>query len=80
MVKKKRIQDLRAELSKEIETLRRTQVELKMKLKNPTFRLEKKKSLTSRMNQAEDRISGLNDKVEDLDKYTKNMTKLCKAK
>jgi hypothetical protein len=51
MVKKKRIQDLRAELSKEIETLRRTQVELKMKLKNPTFRLEKKGSLTSRMNQ-----------------------------
>ena len=56
MVKKKRIQDLRAELSKEIETLRRTQVELKMKLKNPTFRLEKKGSLTSRMNQAKETI------------------------
>ena len=56
MVKKKRIQDLRAELSKEIETLRRTQVELKMKLKNPTFRLEKKGSLTSRMNQRKQTI------------------------
>ena len=56
MVKKKRIQDLRAELSKEIETLRRTQVELKMKLKNPTFRLEKNGSLTSRMNQRKQTI------------------------
>ena len=38
------------------------------------------KCLSSRINHTEDRISGLNDKVEDLDKYTKNMTKLCKAK
>ena len=45
---------------------------MRIKLKNPIAQLENpKKSLTSRMNQAENSTSGLNDKSEDLNHITK---------
>ena len=49
-----------------------------VKPKSPTRKLKAK--ITCGMDQTEGRISIPKDKVEDLDKYTKNMTKLCKAK
>ena len=68
----KMIQVLRTEFNKEIEILKRTQDEMKMELKNPTTYLDNSKgSLTGRMNQAEDRISGLENKVDDLDQIRK---------
>lgn len=48
--------------------LRRSQTEMKMELKNSITLLEHlKKSLTNSMSQAEDIISGLEDKEENLD-------------
>lgn len=48
-----------------------------MTLKSPITQLENsKESLTSRMNHSEDRISGLKDKIGDLDKIIKNMKKI----
>ena len=45
---------------------------MKKELKNPRTYLENSKgSLTGRMNQTEDRISGLEDKVDDLDQIRK---------
>ena len=45
---------------------------MRIKLKNPIAQLENpKKSLMSRMNQAENSTSGLNDKSEDLNHITK---------
>lgn len=68
----KRIQGLKTEFSKEIGTFKKTQTEMRMELKNPITLLENpNKSLTSRMNQVEDRISGLKDKAEDLDNKSK---------
>lgn len=60
----KRIQNLKTEFNKEIQTLARTQDEMKMDWKSPIIQPEKsKETLTSRMNQAGDRLSGLEDKV-----------------
>lgn len=53
------------------------QVAIKMTLKSPITQLENsKESLTSRMNHSEDRISGLKDKIGDLDKIIKNIKKI----
>lgn len=72
----KRIQNLKTEFNKEIQTLARTQDEMKMDWKSPIIQPEKsKETLTSRMNQAGDRLSGLEDKVQDLDKIRKEYEK-----
>ena len=60
----------------EIETLMRTQVEMKMKQKNPVVQLENSmKGLAIRMNQAEDRVSRLEDKIEDIDQISEEHKK-----
>lgn len=51
-------QDLKIELKEEMKTLKRSQVEMKKELKNSVSQWE---------NSAEDRLSVLGDKVEDLD-------------
>lgn len=51
-------QDLKIELKEEMKTLKRSQVEMRKELKNSVSHLE---------NSAEDRLSVLGDKVEDLD-------------
>lgn len=51
-----------------METLKRTHTTTRMELKVPKAQLENaKETLTNRMSQAEDRISVLKDKIEDLD-------------
>lgn len=56
-------QDLRTEFSLEIETLKRTPSEMKVGLKNSRVQLENsEESLTSRMNEPEDRTSVSNSK------------------
>lgn len=68
----KTIWDLKTEFNKEIATLKRTQAEKKMGLKNPVVQLENsKEGLTSEENQAEDRIPCFKDKIEDLDQTSK---------
>lgn len=60
-------EDLRLELSRD-GALTRTQAEKKMDLQHPTAQLENPKgSLTSKMNQTEDRISCFKGKTGDLD-------------
>lgn len=57
---------LRPEFNKDIEALERNQTEMKMELKCPVNQLEtSRESLTSRMNETDDRTSGLKDKEED---------------
>lgn len=70
---RKTTQDLRTELSQEIETQKRTQAEMKMELKkNTTAQLENpKESFTSRTTQAKDRIMGRKDKIEGVDEINK---------
>lgn len=69
-------QDFRAELNKVIATLKRSQAEMKMKLKNPTPQLQNaKKSLLSTM-ALEHSWLGLEDKVEDLDQISKGYKNL----
>lgn len=51
-------QDLKIELKEEMKTLKRSQVEMRKELKNSVSQWE---------NSAEDRLSVLGDKVEDLD-------------
>lgn len=64
----KATQDLKTKLNKEIETQMRTQYEMEMELKDPIAQLEDPKgSLANTMNQAKNRISGLEDKGEYLD-------------
>lgn len=64
----KTIQALRTRFNKEIETLKRTQVEMSIELKNSVVLLENSKErLTNKMNQ-KDKITGHKDKVEDLTK------------
>ena len=53
-----KIQDLKSEFSKDIETLKRTQAEMKMYLKNTQLE-NSGKNITSRINQAENRILDL---------------------
>lgn len=53
------------EFNKEVETLKRLQVEIKIDLKKSIAQLE------NNMNQAEDRRAGLGDKVEDLGQISK---------
>lgn len=73
----KKIQDLKMEFNQDIETLKRTQDEMNMELKNPIVQLQKsKESFTSRINQVEDRISCLEDKIENLDQTSKKHEKL----
>lgn len=68
----KTMQDLRAEFNQAVETLKRTQTEMKMEWKTPVTQLgNPKESLAGRMDQAEDRTSDLKDKVEGLDQITK---------
>lgn len=70
------IQDLKTKYNKEIEILVRTQVVIKMELKNSKTHLEDSgQSLTSRMDQVEDRTSELEDKVEELDNPCKEYLK-----
>lgn len=48
-----------------------------MELKSPVAQLENsKENLTNRMNYTEDRIPGLKDKVEDLDRIIRECEKL----
>lgn len=64
----KTIQALRTKFNKEMETLKRTQVEMSIELKNSVVLLENSKErLTNKMNQ-NDKITGHKDKVEDLTK------------
>lgn len=57
--------DLRTESNQEIETPKRTQTEMKMQWKTPVPQLgNPKESLAGRMDQAEDRTSGLKDEAE----------------
>lgn len=69
----KMIQNLRKKSNQETETLKRTQSEMKTKLKNPITQLE---SFTSSMDQAKDRISGLQNKIHDLDQINKKCEKV----
>ena len=58
--------DLKPEFNKDMEALERNQTEMKMELKNPVNQLEtSRESLTSRMNETDDRTSGLKVKEED---------------
>lgn len=58
--------------NKAMEALKRTQTAMKVELENTIVQLKNwKKSLIRRMIQAEDRISGLKDKIEDLDQISK---------
>jgi hypothetical protein len=60
---------VKIEFSTEIEILKIIQADIRIKLKTSVIQLENsKKSLTSRMNQKEDKILGLKNKVVDLDK------------
>lgn len=72
----KTIQNLKTKYNKEIEILVRTQVVIKKELKNLKTSENSGQSLTSRMDQVEDRTSELADKVEELDnphkEYLKN--------
>lgn len=72
----KTIQDLKTKYNKEIEILVRTQVAIKVELKNLKNSENWGQSLPSRMDQVEDRTSELEDKVEELDnphkEYLKN--------
>lgn len=55
-----------------IETLKKTLANIKVELKNSTCHEETlRENFTSRMSQADDRISGLENKVEDLEKVIK---------
>lgn len=58
--------ELKTELYKEMETLKRTQPEMKIDLKDPTAQLEN--SDTYRMHQGKYRTSRLDNKIEDPDK------------
>lgn len=61
------IQDWKTEFSKDLETSKKTQVQMKMELKNSVTQLEDSgESFRSRINQAEHKVSGLKDKVRDL--------------
>lgn len=54
------------------EILRKTQNKIKTELKNLVTQVgNSKEILTSRIKQTEDRISGLKDKIEDLDQIRK---------
>ena len=61
----------------ELETLKRTQAEVKTELKK-NISIRKLRGKTRRMNKAEDRILSLEDKVENLDQTSKEMTNLRK--
>lgn len=64
--------DLRMKSNKEIETLKRTQDERKMDLKGLVNQLENTEEiLKNRMNQSGNRISGFNDRVEELEQINK---------
>lgn len=72
----KTIQDLRIKFNKEIKTLKKIQVEMEMELKRPITHLENSNErLTSRLNQAESRISDFKDKVEFRDQLGKEYEK-----
>lgn len=74
------MRDLRMESNQEIETPKRTQTEMKMEWKTPVPQLgNPKESLAGRMDQAEDRTSGLKDEAEDLDQITKPNELIMKA-
>lgn len=52
------VENLKMECNGEIKTLKRTQEKMKMGMKSPTTQLENlRESLTSRMNQADDKIT-----------------------
>lgn len=52
-------QDLRMEFKKQVETLKRTQLEMKSKVKSPITQIENsKESLPNGVNQPEDTVSG----------------------
>lgn len=69
----KTIQDLKSELNKETAILKRTQAKLKIEQKNSITQLKRSRdSLTSRMDQREDRMSGLED-IENRPEKAKNM-------
>lgn len=71
----KTTQHLKTEYSKEIERLRNTQEEMNMELKASTSQLENPRgSFMGRMEQVEDRISELKDKVEELNHSVANWT------
>lgn len=71
----KTTQHLKTEYSKEIERLRNTQEEMNMERKPSISQLENPKgSSTGRMEQVEDRISELKDKVEKLNYSVANLT------
>lgn len=68
----KTTQNLKLEFSKEIEILNRSQVEMKIELKNSITQLKTStESVTSKTDQIENTIPGPEDKVEKLDN-TKN--------
>lgn len=68
--------DLKPEFNKDMEALERNQTEMKMELKNPVNQLEtSRESLTSRMNETDDRTSGLKVKEEDQYQISKQYEK-----
>lgn len=72
----KTVQDFIIKFNKEIKTLQKIQVEMEMELKHPITHLENtNESLTSRLNQAESRISDIKDKVEVRDQLDKEYEK-----
>lgn len=67
---------LRREFNKEIKTLKRTQPEVQTELENPVTQLDNaKESLAGTMNQAGDRVSELEDKVEYSEQNSKEYEK-----
>lgn len=63
----KAIHNLKTKFKKEIETLKRIQIEMKMELKSSVTHYENSgEGFTGRPDQGEDGISGTEDKAEDL--------------
>lgn len=72
----KAIQDLKRKFRDTIEILKKSQANIQMGLKNSITQLENSRgNLLSRLDQTEDKISGLEDKIEGLDHTNKENEK-----
>ena len=67
------IQDTKIEFNKEIESLKKTQTGIKLEMKNSTSSSEV--GLTNRSKDMDERMSGLEDKVEEMDSSVKENVK-----
>lgn len=64
----KTIQNIKSEFNNNRKIMKRTQITMMMELKNSITQLRKLgKNLISRINKVEDKISGLKDKIHDMD-------------